>query len=389
MAREGGRLPEAANFTVAQVCDLFLDWSHKHNDARTYGWYKDFLQDFCDFHGGLRATQLKPFHVTQWLDRHHGWNDGSRRCAITAVKRAFNWAADEGVLHLNPIKKVRKPPARSRDRILTPQEKAEILGAVKDQQFRDFIFAMQETGCRPSEVARVTATDVDLQQGTWTLQKHKTRKKTGKPRVVYLTPAMVELTKRLIEEHPTGPLFRGPRGGQPFTPNGLRCRFRRLREKLPHLKGVISYTYRHSFVRDKIWHGMTEDDVDVILKRMAFLKGPIMLDILLRHYTSGWKVPTTLEESSREQLKELSLMLSIRTLILAWTLPFKKFGRVVLLRYLTKELDALADRWPADGGTAALTGIVRPDDFALWRKAVEAASTGKGLKPIRKRAGAA
>src|SRR5262245_39605059 len=136
MAREGGQLPEAATLTVAQVCDLFLDWSQRHNDPRTYDWYRGYLQDFCDHHGGLRVMQLKPFHVTQWLDRHAGWNDGSRRCAITAVKRVLNWAADEGILPANPVKKVRKPPARSRDRILTPEEKAEILAAIKDQQFK-------------------------------------------------------------------------------------------------------------------------------------------------------------------------------------------------------------------------------------------------------------
>ena len=49
-------------------------------------------------HGGLRALDVKPFHVTRWLDRHPGWGDGSRRCAITAVKRAFNWAVSEGLL---------------------------------------------------------------------------------------------------------------------------------------------------------------------------------------------------------------------------------------------------------------------------------------------------
>src|SRR5262245_5588231 len=32
MAREGGKLPEAVTLTTAQVCDLFLDWSQKHND---------------------------------------------------------------------------------------------------------------------------------------------------------------------------------------------------------------------------------------------------------------------------------------------------------------------------------------------------------------------
>ena len=36
--------------------------------------------------------------------------------------------------------------------------------------------------------------------------------KTGKPRVIYLNEEMVALTKKLMERHPEGPLFRTPRG---------------------------------------------------------------------------------------------------------------------------------------------------------------------------------
>src|SRR5262245_2181537 len=95
MLHERGQIaaPDDA-LTVAQVWALFLDCSCRHNDPQTYAGYKDFLQGFCDLYGTLRAvTQLKPFHVTRWLDRHSGWGDGTRRCAVTAVKRAFNWAA--------------------------------------------------------------------------------------------------------------------------------------------------------------------------------------------------------------------------------------------------------------------------------------------------------
>jgi|SRR5579884_4107632 len=277
MAAEDGRLPEAADTTVAQVADLFLDWSYRHNKPRTYAWYKDFLQDFCDRHGGLRALQLKPLHVSGWLDRHGGWNDGARRCAVTAVKRCFNWAVDEGVLPFSPVKKVRKPPAGRRDRVLTDAERREILSAIKDQPFRDFVFAMQQTGCRPSEVARVSSEHVNLELGLWVFGEHKTRKKTGRPRVVYLTPAMVELTGKLLAKYPTGPLFRGPRGGRPFSRNGIRCRFRRLREKLPHLKGVISYTYRHSYVTDALENG-------VGVAQVAELVGHCSTGMVMRHY---------------------------------------------------------------------------------------------------------
>jgi integrase len=166
---------------------------------------------------------------------------------VVAVKRAFNWADAEGVLQRNPVKAVKKPPQRHRDRILLPGEREEILAAIKDRQFREFVFAMLGTGARPGEVRKVTVGHVNLELGLWIFREHKTAKRTGKPRVIYLTPAMVELTARLMQAHPEGPLFRGPRSKRGFSRNGVRCRFKRLRAKLPHLKGVISYTMRHSF----------------------------------------------------------------------------------------------------------------------------------------------
>jgi integrase len=122
----------------------------------------------------------------------------------------------------------------------------------------------------------VTAADINLDDAVWVLQKHKTQKKTGKPRVVYLTPAMVELTRKLAERHPEGPLFRNSRG-KPWTRNAIRCRFRQLRRKLPNLKGVVSYTYRHSYATDALEQG-------VGVAQVAELLGHTTTDMVMQHY---------------------------------------------------------------------------------------------------------
>src|SRR5258708_5354928 len=41
-------MPARADLSVAKVCDLFLDFSQKNNDTRTYAWYLFYLQDFSD-----------------------------------------------------------------------------------------------------------------------------------------------------------------------------------------------------------------------------------------------------------------------------------------------------------------------------------------------------
>jgi integrase len=275
MASGADKLPE--NPAVATVCDLFLDFSQKHHAPDTYRGYRSFLQDFCEMYGSLAGRDLRPLHVTRWLDAHPGWK-GSRRNAVVAVKRAFNWADAEGLLQPNSVRTVRKPPQGKRIRVLTPEERQQLLAAIPDPHFREFVFAMLETGARPGEVRKVTAAHVDFDLGIWTLAEHKTARKTGKPRVIYLTPAMLEISRRLTQQYPEGPLFRGPRSQGGFSRNSIRIRFRNLRAKHPQLKGVISYTMRHSFATQALVNG-------VGLAHVAELLGHVDARMVSAHYS--------------------------------------------------------------------------------------------------------
>lgn len=264
MAAEPGSLPAAAALTVAAACDLFLDHSKRHNEPDTFENYRHFLQSFCDRYGRVAAADLKPFHVTRWLDANPSWK-GARRNAVIVVKLAFNWADKQGLLSPNPLRNVEKPAARRRTRILTEAERAEIVAAIPDQKFRDFFFALSQTGCRPSEVAGVTAADVNLDLGIWVLAKHKTAKTTDKPRVIYLNEAMLAITRDLVAKRPEGPLFPSAKLGRPFTKNAIRCRFRRLREKLPHLKHFVAYNVRHTYATDALANGVPAAQVAELL----------------------------------------------------------------------------------------------------------------------------
>jgi integrase len=294
MAQDPVLVPEPAALKVCHVCDLFLVHAEKHNEPKTFAWYKKYLQAFNDLFGTLGCLEVKPIHVTRWLEAHPKWTT-SGRCAVIALKRAYNWCEEQGLIPSNPLKKVRKPPAVRRDRILTPAERQEIFDAIRDREFREFVLALQETGCRPGEVARVTAANVDLDNGVWIFNQHKTKKKTGKPRVIYLTPTMIDLTRRLMLEFPNGPLFRGPArcGRKAYTGNAIRCRFRRLRKKLPHLKGVIAYTFRHSYITDALERGVSVASV-------AELAGHTDLRMIQDHYGHLSEKKAHLQEAARK-----------------------------------------------------------------------------------------
>ena len=88
---------------------------------------------------------------------------------------------------------------------------------------------------------------------------------------------MVELSRTLMQKYPEGPLFRGPRSKKGLSRNGVRCRFRNLRAKLPHLAGVISYTARHSFATQALVNG-------VGIAHVAELMGHVDTSMVSSHY---------------------------------------------------------------------------------------------------------
>jgi len=145
------------------------------------------------------------------------------------------------------------------------------------------------------------------------------------------------------------------------------------------------YIINHAM--DGKYDNMTEKDVDVILKKAAFLRGPLFLDIVLRYYKTKLKVPRLLDGVTRDQLEKLHELLSTRMVIFTWVLPNEKIHRATLLHRLLKELKALIEHWPvAQTAAEAAAGMMAPmavelgPQWTLWRQLVKAASTGRGLK---------
>jgi len=227
MARRRDAPKPATGDSVVSILDAFLDWCQKHRASRTYDWYRDYLQSFArSIPRDLPIERLKPTHVQQWVDAQPGWGRG-KQGAITAVQRAFNWAAKMGLIGASPVRHVEKPRAGRRDVIITPEEYAWILGQVKDEEFRDLLVVCWETGCRPQEILAVEARHVDLDGGRWVFPPDEAKRKKAH-RVVYLTDRTIEITHRLMVSHPEGPLFRNT-NGRPWHPYALNCRFGRLR----------------------------------------------------------------------------------------------------------------------------------------------------------------
>jgi integrase len=267
------------NATIVGVLEEFLSWSQKNQAHSTYYGHHLYLQDFLDQAEVAFVRELKSIHVTKWTDGHATWSNSSKRCAIVSVKRALNWAVEQGLIEKNPVATVKQPPCGRREVLVADESHKKVLRAT-DRAFRRVARVMRATGCRPIELRTVTAKEVNLELGAWVFPvghpANKTGRKTKRLKITYLPNPILKLVKALIKRYPTGPLFRN-RLGKPWSCNAIRLRWKRLREKLNLPAGTCSYAYRHTFTTEGLERG-------VPVATMAELLGHQDLGMISRHY---------------------------------------------------------------------------------------------------------
>lgn len=274
---------------VIVVLDQYLDWCIKHRSEATYRWYKHMLSDFGRHIGKrLLINDLKPFHVTQWLATHTAWNDTTQHDAVGAVKRAINWSIRQGYLKHSPISGIERPASQRREVTIDPEQWPQILAVVRDQAFRDYLQILWETGCRPQEARLLQTHHCDLKGRRWIFKASESKTKKF-PRVVYLNDAALEITTKLHKEYGQGHLFRNTLG-RPWTNNGIRCRFRRLQEKL-EFPGLCAYAIRHTYATESLKNG-----VDPVT--LAILMGHSDVTMLARTYQHLAKHPAFLLDAA-------------------------------------------------------------------------------------------
>ncbi len=184
--------------TVAEVVDLYLA------DAKAGGLSPQALQDrtrtltlFARELGARRVGDCLPLDLKHWVQAHAEWQSPWTRNRVnTDVQRCFNWAAEEmRLIRQNPFRGVHYPQGAPR-RPMTDEEFRAILRH-SPAHFRRLFFALRWTGCRPSELCNLQWQHVDWPNGVALLPDHKTRKRTGRPRVIVLNPPMVRLLRWL------------------------------------------------------------------------------------------------------------------------------------------------------------------------------------------------
>ena len=233
---------------ASTMVQKFLDRPRKDSTQR---FYKSHLNLFTRHIGTLRVCDLRAFYLTELLDKYDGnYRHNIARC----VKCCFKWLEDNEHIASSPFKRVPTPPAASRsdEAYIEPERWRAIIGSVIDDDLRDILIFLKETGCRPQEARRLEARHLKDDVAVFP----KEESKGGRVRrVIHLTDRSMVICHRLALKHPAGPLFRNQ--GKPWTNKAL-C-------NACHPLGFTPYWLRHSFVTDAIVNGIDLVTLSVLL----------------------------------------------------------------------------------------------------------------------------
>lgn len=256
---------QVASESVIALIDRFLEWTQGKRSPHTYEWYRYRLQRFAGRYPDLLVTELRPFHVEEWVDSYPSLSKTSRRNYIRSIKRCLRWSKQLGYIDLNPIAELEAPAADRRETFVPEDEYSHLLDEIPDDNFRDLVIVTWETGCRPQESLRVEGRHVELARKRWVFPTQDAKGKR-RPRIVYLTDTALEITRRLLKLNPTGKLFRNSRG-EPWTKNAANCAFDRVQARMG----------RSEMTRQEI--DVTDDEIDglvPLLKPTRRIKGLVV-----------------------------------------------------------------------------------------------------------------
>lgn len=245
-----------ARVTGKEVCELFLEHARLNLKPKTHNWYKMILDRFGPAVATMDGNDVSPKELTKFIADHPQWNVTTRCGVITAVKRAWKWAADEGHITLNPLAKVKKPRPVRREEIPDDSEIRTFMQAAKPE-FRMLLEFLHETGCRPGEASMIERRHVDLvnREVRFRIGEDKTSGKTGRPRVIHLNEAAASILARLMAAGGTGRLFRNSRG-RPWNEYSISCAARSIRYRTGLDSRAVVYALRHHWATDALARGV-------------------------------------------------------------------------------------------------------------------------------------
>lgn len=232
--------------------------------------------------GSCRRGDLKRF-LALHPEYRSAW---TKHDAAGHVVCAFRWAEDNGLIPSCPYRRPKDLPAAEprewmrRDEYLAIIEHAKRWGKRPTRKrFRLALRFLWLTGARTCELYRLKWEQYDDDRGVFE-QKGKTTHRTGKARMIVLTPRswrFIRLLRR-FDKRPTGHVFLHGRG-RPWNRDSFGKLFRKHANRAGVRKEVSAYSARHGFCVELLDAGAGERQVADLMGQETTRQ--------IRHYGRG------------------------------------------------------------------------------------------------------
>jgi len=207
--------------------------------------------------GGLPMDEISGPAIAKILHamRQKGYASGTTNRVLILLRYIFNLARKWQVprLNANPTDGLKTEPEVHRERFLTHDETQRLLAALSvdiNQTVAKAILLLLLTGARRNEITHAKWEYLDWRNRTLLVPKSK----TGRPRLIALNSAAIELLSRHSRDSNSEYIFPSPVNGRP--PASLHFPWQRIRARA-QLCDVRLHDLRHSFASLLVNNGVS------------------------------------------------------------------------------------------------------------------------------------
>lgn len=248
----------------------------KKKTRRWYIWFDNLghphgmLASLLNHFGNVLVEQIDVMELRRWRkamyeretkygghrpEENEGLKTATLNSHLTAVKRFFNWLEYEGLITINPSRRLKFEPIGAYEpKAVALEDFKRLLRAIgrhSRKPIRDLAIALFlfDTGCRVGGLCGLKMSDLDLEnQNAYVYEKGRGAKGNG--RWVYLEPPTAVVLTAYLEQRPDDlPTVFG------VTENGVNQMLRR-RKVDSNISGAINpHSFRHGAARNWLMNG--------------------------------------------------------------------------------------------------------------------------------------
>ena len=218
---------DAPEMTFRKISE---DYSAAHKGRHSESWTKEVQhvlnKDVLPSLNGHRADAVKRRDVADIVERIASRGaPASANAALKVMRVVYRWGIASGRCETDPTVGIRRYPSKARERVLSDDEIRVVWNL--DTGFRDAYRLQLALGMRIGEIVKAHKTEVDLEQGVWTIPSART--KSRREHRLPLSPLAIDILRGVLERAAgSGWLFPSPLDGKAMRTRSAATILQRL-----------------------------------------------------------------------------------------------------------------------------------------------------------------